>query len=296
MTRGERRVKKGHVLAAISVLLLSFALVGCSASSDNKNTTVEVTSNGLTISVPSEWDVKDADRGKYVYPDCGGLLYLMTNGEMDNTSTSCAEYYEKFMQGTKEATPVSEPSEVSVGDAKAIRTEVDFEANDDIQHGYIEVIFSGFDVYSVVFIMPKDAYEENADSMLDILNGISLDSPQGPTFHASSNPKEQGAAETKAEQATASQQNALRMALSYLDYSAFSYTGLVEQLEYEGFSNEDAVYGAENCGADWNEQAALKTAAYLDYSAFSRDGLIEQLLYEGFTEEQAEYGVSAVGL
>jgi len=101
--------------------------------------------------------------------------------------------------------------------------------------------------------------------------------------------------EEETDTATMGEKNALKSALSYLDYSAFSYSGLVEQLEYEGFSHEEAVYGADNCGADWNEQAALSAQSYLDYSAFSREGLIEQLEYEGFTREQAEYGVEAVG-
>lgn len=95
---------------------------------------------------------------------------------------------------------------------------------------------------------------------------------------------------------TVSQKNALNKAKSYLNYSAFSYTGLIEQLEYEGYSTEDATYGADNCGADWNAQAARKAKQYLDYSAFSHDGLVGQLEYEGFTPDQAEYGATAVGL
>ncbi|HIU75126.1 MAG TPA: Ltp family lipoprotein [Candidatus Pelethocola excrementipullorum] len=94
---------------------------------------------------------------------------------------------------------------------------------------------------------------------------------------------------------TMSQRNALSKAHDYLDYTAFSYSGLIGQLEYEGFSTEDSTYAVDNCGADWNEQAAQKAQDYLDYSSFSRTGLIEQLEYEGFTAEQAEYGVSAVG-
>ena len=77
---------------------------------------------------------------------------------------------------------------------------------------------------------------------------------------------------------------------------AFSYDGLVDQLEYEKFSYDDAVYGVDNCGADWNEQAAKKAEEYLDFMSFSRDGLIEQLQYEGFTYDQAAYGVDSVGL
>lgn len=91
------------------------------------------------------------------------------------------------------------------------------------------------------------------------------------------------------------QTNALNRAKRYLNSSAFSYNGLIEQLEYEGYSNESAVYAVDNCGADWNEQAAKKARRYLDTTSFSRSGLIDQLLYEGFTQEQAEYGVTAVG-
>lgn len=100
--------------------------------------------------------------------------------------------------------------------------------------------------------------------------------------------------ETKSE--TVSQKNAVAKAKSYLNYSAFSHDGLVDQLEYEQFSHSDAVYGADNSGADWNEQAAKKAKSYMEYSAFSRGGLIDQLLYEKFTREQAEYGANSVGL
>jgi hypothetical protein len=95
---------------------------------------------------------------------------------------------------------------------------------------------------------------------------------------------------------TISQKNAVRSAKAYLDYSAFSREGLIEQLEYEQFPYTDAVYGVDNSGADWYEQAAKSAKTYLDYSAFSRGGLIEQLKYEGFTQAQAEYGVDSVGL
>lgn len=91
------------------------------------------------------------------------------------------------------------------------------------------------------------------------------------------------------------QRNALNEAKSYLEWSAFSYSGLVSQLEYEKYSHEDSVFAADNCGADWNEQAAKSGKSYLEFSSFSRDGLIEQLEYEGFTHEQAVYGAEQNG-
>lgn len=94
---------------------------------------------------------------------------------------------------------------------------------------------------------------------------------------------------------TTGQSNALAAAKDYLDYAAFSYTGLIEQLEYEKYTNEEAVYAADNCGADWDEQAEKSAASYLDMTSFSRDGLIEQLEYEGFTHDQAVHGAEANG-
>ena len=94
---------------------------------------------------------------------------------------------------------------------------------------------------------------------------------------------------------TMGERNALNKAERYLSIMAFSRTGLLEQLEYDGYSNSEALYAVNNCGADWNEQAAQKAARYLDIMSFSRSGLIEQLEYDGFTHSQAVYGVGAVG-
>ena len=95
---------------------------------------------------------------------------------------------------------------------------------------------------------------------------------------------------------TISQNNAREKAAEYLDFTSFSRSGLIDQLQYEGFSEGDAAYGVDALDVDWNEQAAKKAAEYLNFRAFSRAGLVEQLLYEGFTEAEAEYGVSTTGL
>jgi SOS response regulatory protein OraA/RecX len=92
-----------------------------------------------------------------------------------------------------------------------------------------------------------------------------------------------------------SQRNAKATAQDYLDFSSFSRSGLIGQLEYEGFSTDDATYAVDAISPDWNQQAAQTAADYLEYSSFSRQGLLDQLLYEGFTPSEAEYGVTAVG-
>lgn len=93
-----------------------------------------------------------------------------------------------------------------------------------------------------------------------------------------------------AETATTGQRNALSKAKQYLSIMAFSHSGLVDQLEYEGYTTEEATYGADNCGADWTEQALKKALQYIDIMPFSKQGLTDQLKYDGFTAEEAAYG------
>lgn len=97
-------------------------------------------------------------------------------------------------------------------------------------------------------------------------------------------------------QVSAGEENALRSAESYLDYTAFSKSGLAKQLKFEGYTESEAQYAVNNIDADWNEQAVASAKSYLEYTSFSRSGLIQQLKFEGFTQEQAEFGVNGAGL
>ncbi len=92
-----------------------------------------------------------------------------------------------------------------------------------------------------------------------------------------------------------SQQNAIGKAEDYLNYTHFSRTGLIEQLEFEGFENGDATFAVDQLQVDWNAQAAGKAQDYLDYTSFSRQSLIDQLVFEGFSADEAAFGASAVG-
>lgn len=102
--------------------------------------------------------------------------------------------------------------------------------------------------------------------------------------------------EEEAPNLTRSQENALRSAEQYLNMTSFSRSGLIEQLEFEGYSTEDATFAVDAVEVDWKEQAARSAEQYLNMTSFSRPGLIEQLEFEGFTREQAEYGVDQTGL
>ena len=90
--------------------------------------------------------------------------------------------------------------------------------------------------------------------------------------------------------------NARRSAESYLDLMGFSRTGLIEQLEFEGYSVDAATAAVDSLDVDWFAEAAESAQSYIDMMGFSRSGLVEQLIFEGFTTEEAEHGATAVGL
>ncbi|WNO27313.1 lipoprotein [Gordonia phage Kwekel] len=92
---------------------------------------------------------------------------------------------------------------------------------------------------------------------------------------------------------TAGQRNAVDKAQDYLEYSAFSRSGLIKQLAFEGFSDADATFAVDSLDTDWNAQAVKKAAEYMDYSSFSQQGLVDQLVFEGFTQAEAEHGAAS---
>ena len=92
--------------------------------------------------------------------------------------------------------------------------------------------------------------------------------------------------------ATAGQRNAVSKANSYLSISAFSKSGLKQQLKFDGFSSSDAGWAVNHVRVSWKAQAVKKAKSYLDITSFSKSGLIDQLEFDGFTHSQAVYGVS----
>lgn len=147
----------------------------------------------------------------------------------------------------------------------------------------------------------NDASTENVEN-----NDTKVESSFSTTEKETDTPKEDTSEQEATEQKetketeekvemTTGQKNALKSAKSYLDFSAFSYEGLIKQLEFEKYTHKDAVFAADNCGADWNEQALKSAKSYLDFSAFSYTGLIKQLEFENYTTEQATYGADNCG-
>ena len=94
--------------------------------------------------------------------------------------------------------------------------------------------------------------------------------------------------------ATLGEKNALAKAQSYLKYGEYSQKRLYAQLKYEGFTDAEAEYGVQHCGADWYEQAEKRGWHYLKSQSFSKEGLYKQLVYEEFTMDQARKAVDKI--
>lgn len=85
---------------------------------------------------------------------------------------------------------------------------------------------------------------------------------------------------------------AIKRAQTYLNIGpSMPPRGLREQLEFEGFTHDVAVYALANCGKDWNKQAVIAAKDHLSSLPYSYSALIKQLEDDGYTTKQAVYGV-----
>lgn len=84
-------------------------------------------------------------------------------------------------------------------------------------------------------------------------------------------------------------------AQNYLNVMPISRQRLIDQLVYDGYSEDEATAAVDASGADWNEQAVKQAVSYLDTMEFTRDELIDQLEYDKFTPEEAAYAVDNCG-
>lgn len=83
------------------------------------------------------------------------------------------------------------------------------------------------------------------------------------------------------------------------DYRGYSYKSILKELqeEYRGFTEAEAKYAADNCGANWNAQALKEAKILLKNSNYSSKRIIAMLQDEwtGFTEAEAKYAADNCG-
>ena len=289
-----------HILIIIGCLITLIVLISiCISVSyrnyniETKNTSDEVDTivvynlNNIEFTTDSMELIK-TDSGfvgsynrHYFVADCRVLNKYIENSDRHEYVNSISEErgYGNFTQ------------ETSLNDCEMPSYLYDFDKAD------LYVFENKNELYSFAFEKDSEDFDKNLkNSILRSLKYIESDFNTEPaTTEPANNKATEKPTESVTKAISVSRANALKSAKSYLDYSSFSYEGLIEQLEYEKYSHEDAVYAADNCGADWNEQALKSAKSYLDYSSFSKVGLIEQLEYEKYTNEQAVYAADNCG-
>ena len=92
------------------------------------------------------------------------------------------------------------------------------------------------------------------------------------------------------------QGTATAAAQNYLSFMSFSRSGLISQLEYDGYSSADATAAVDGLSVDYAQQAGSSAQGYLEMMPMSRAELIDQLIQDGYTPEQAAAGADRVGL
>lgn len=279
------------------------------------------TLGNMSFSEPTEWNPTEAasPKGMYYYPygnKYSGLVYVAYQN-LPRLSGNLTSDYEDYIEGavTSEGEIQSKES-VTLAGKPAYRARVFLSVHEphDIEAIMYVVVDEEY-VYTFIFgdrgSLSNDMSVFSDDMIASVqfnstsANNTSKDTPNKGESGASSQEPIQKATSEQASTSQASnsntpaptraQQNALSSAKSYLRVSAFSHDGLIGQLKYEGYTDEEAAYGADNCGADWNEQALKSAKQYLSISAFSASGLKKQLEYEKFTSAQAEYAVNNCG-
>jgi hypothetical protein len=139
--------------------------------------------------------------------------------------------------------------------------------------------------------------ETTANNEPQPIESTTKDKPSKAKAKAKAEAKAEPAPTAEPEQPmeTTGQANARASSESYLDNMAFSRSGLIKQLKFEGFSKADATYAVDAVDPNWNKQAAKSAKTYMDNQSFSASGLQDQLEFEGFTAAQVAYGVTAAG-
>ncbi len=253
----------------------------------------------VTIGIPSSWQHNSVQNDYYYYAPKDNTLEMLHFHFVENFSDadfdeftdestidlSYAVFIDAATGGTyEEITPFQ------IGNYRAARYNHEMQVSESVNATLDSfVVGFGSDVLAVNFgVESGEITDEHLQFMESIIDSVEI-------IQQSSNITEPSVeSSTDTTGATTGMTNALGSARDYLDFMSFSREGLIGQLEYEGFTTEEAEYAVDNITVDWNEQAVGSANSYLDFTPFSQQGLISQLEFEGFTSDQAMYAIDNI--
>lgn len=284
-----------RVIVALLTVLLAVGTTGCGEESKKEVEFVSEEWQGITFQIPESWEWdEDTSNDEAVYykkynddKDVVETLYITRNKWDKKIDDNVLAGYMSDIHSASGVRNIGEIQDVNVNMAPAKKSTYSQKVG-DIDYKMMTYLFPlGDYVIRFTFGTQNDDFSD-FERTIDSIH-FEVQSEKKAVEEKSKKPTSKKPAPTEGEA------NALDTAHQYLSVLPFSHSKLIEQLKYEGFTDTEATYAADNCGANWNEQAKRAAQSYLDTMSLSRYSLIDQLIYEGFTPEQAEYGVSAVG-
>lgn len=90
------------------------------------------------------------------------------------------------------------------------------------------------------------------------------------------------------------QTDAAQRATDYLTYFTMSRQGIIDQMIFDGYDEQESAAAVDKLDVNWDEVAVRKAALYRTAFPMTEKRLTYQLRYDGFTEEQTARAVQAV--
>ena len=303
-------MKKRFIALGVILSLICIFLIACESKKDNpaddpyKDFEQTESSYGIKYKIPKSWIAVDSnsdDTSLYYKNELGdndGLLSVVYHKFNGNVLDS--KNVEKVKDSIKKSQDYKDDLKGEYAQVNSIDVEKLYynKSIDGKTYKNEMLVFPVKNGYFVVCAMslPENDYSSEFDKIFESIEITSAyDTTEATTEEPTTTEVTTEATTEKTTEVyepTTGEENALNKAFDYLDYNAFSKSGLIKQLKYEGFTTKEAKYAANNCNANWKDQAYKKATSYLESQSFSKSGLIKQLEYEGFTNSQAKYGAN----
>ena len=148
---------------------------------------------------------------------------------------------------------------------------------------FVAGLVAGIVLTSIVNCSTGNKKVDNAEST----TSPCVETTASPYAEITASPYEEKTSKTELE-------NAIESAEAYSNVFAYSKKELIDQLKYEGFSEEIAECAAKSINANWKENCVRSAYSYLDLFSFSKEELIHQLDYDGFTAEEIDYAMNKI--
>ena len=128
---------------------------------------------------------------------------------------------------------------------------------------------------------------KKADNAAEATTSPCVETTVSPYAEITASPYEEKTNKTELE-------NAIESAEAYSNVFAYSKKELIEQLKYDGFSEDIAECAAKSINANWKENCVRSAHSYLEIISYSKEELIHQLDYVGFTAEEIDYAMNKI--